>query len=383
MLGPLFRWYLLAKSQGLDIELKKSIHIGLIGYFVSIFVPSGLGLDGSRALYAMKKCPGQAVTVVSTLVMDRLIGLLSMVLLGGVFGGLLFLQNFDPMLGVLVLGLWLAVFGFLAIGLVIFSARFANLFAPLTRWSILERVHSALVSYREHKIKLFEGLLLTLPGHVGIFAATYFGFVAFDVQVSPLNVFALSPIVNLSNLIPLTPMGIGVSEWVASVMYSRYDSTCGADVNMVLRLVNVFLMMLCGVGMLFPVFDKADGATVQVEASDQTCESSNASTISGAAAADSTNTAGSAKPAPPDTTDPCITAAGTTAAGTTAADSAAAETTTAGTTAAKTPFHEPGNGDDNANLGASVVPLQNGDALLESETGDTVVVLARKPSQEE
>ncbi len=260
MLGPLFRWYLLAKAQGLDIELKKSIHIGLIGYFVSIFVPSGLGLDGSRAVYAMRRCPGQAVKVVSTLVMDRLIGLASMVFLGAVFGGLLYLQNFDPLLGIIVLGLWFGLAGFLAIGLVILSPGFAGLFNPLKRWMIFERVHSALVSYREHRIKLFEGFLLTVPGHIGIFAATYFGFIAFDINLPALNVFALSPIVSLSNLIPLTPMGIGVSEWVASVMYARYHYTGGADVNMVLRLVNVFLMMLCGIGFLFPVFDKEDEA---------------------------------------------------------------------------------------------------------------------------
>lgn len=57
LLGPLFRWYLLAKAQSLDIELRESIHIGLIGYFASIFVPSGLGLDGSRAVYALRRCP--------------------------------------------------------------------------------------------------------------------------------------------------------------------------------------------------------------------------------------------------------------------------------------------------------------------------------------
>lgn len=264
MLGPLFRWYLLAKAQGLDIELKKSIHIGLIGYFVSIFVPSGLGLDGSRAIYAMRRCPGQAVKVVSTLVMDRLIGLASMVFLGALFGLLLFLQSGDPVLGLLVLGLWMILGGFTGIVMVILSPAFAKLFMPLTQWPVFERVHSALVSYREHKIKLFEGFILTIPGHVGILAATYFGFVSFNLSVPVLNVFAIAPIVSLSNLIPVTPMGIGVSEWVASVMYARFHYTNGADVNMVLRLVNVFLMLLCGIAMLFPVFEK--GATAEGEA---------------------------------------------------------------------------------------------------------------------
>lgn len=258
MLGPLFRWHLLARAQGLDIDLKKSIHVGLVGYFVSIFVPSGLGLDGSRALYAMRKCPGQAVKVISTLVMDRLIGLFCMVFLGAAFGGLLWLQSKDPILGILVLGLWAAMLGFVGITLVILSPGFASMFAPLTKWMIFDRVHSALVSYREHKIKLLEGFILTVPGHVGLLAATYFGFVAFDIQIPCLNVFAIAPIVSLSNIIPLTPMGIGVSEWVASVLYSRYHFTGGADVNMVLRLVNMSLMAVCGVAMLFPLFDKEE-----------------------------------------------------------------------------------------------------------------------------
>lgn len=257
LLGPLFRWYLLAKAQGLDIELRQSVHIGLIGYFASIFVPSGLGLDGSRAVYALRRCPGQTVKIVSTLVMDRLIGLTSMISLGAVFGGLLLLQKFDSLLALFVSCLWVTLAGLIGLTLVILSERFASLFSPLRkRWRIFDRVHEALVSYRDHKSKLLEGLVLTIPGHVCIMAGTYFAFVAMNLVVPPMSVFGLTPIVNLSVIVPLTPMGLGVSEWVASTLYARYQYIGGADVNMALRLVTLVLMVMCGVATLFPVFDR-------------------------------------------------------------------------------------------------------------------------------
>lgn len=256
LLGPLFRWYLLAKAQSLDIELRESIHIGLIGYFASIFVPSGLGLDGSRAVYALRRCPGQTVKIVSTLVMDRLIGLTSMISLGAIFGGLLLLQQYDSLLAVFVSILWMALAGLVGITLVILSERFSNLFSPLRRWRIFDRVQEALVSYRDHKSKLLEGLILTIPGHVCILAGTYFAFVSMRLMVPPLSVFGLTPIVNLSAIIPLTPMGLGVSEWVASTLYARYQYLGGADVNMALRLVTLVLMLMCGLATLFPVFDR-------------------------------------------------------------------------------------------------------------------------------
>jgi uncharacterized membrane protein YbhN (UPF0104 family) len=62
--------------------------------------------------------------------------------------------------------------------------------------------------------------------------------------------FFAAPLVILSSLIPLTPLGIGVTDGAAAELFARAAMPGGAAVTMLLRAVFVVICLGCGVALL-------------------------------------------------------------------------------------------------------------------------------------
>jgi hypothetical protein len=56
----------------------------------------------------------------------------------------------------------------------------------------------------------------------------------------------------MSQAIPLTPLGLGVTEGIASVLYPVVGLRGGAEVVILLRAFTVLLFALCGLSFLKP-----------------------------------------------------------------------------------------------------------------------------------
>jgi glycosyltransferase 2 family protein len=250
---PLLRWHLLVRARSFDLSCVESLHIGLIGNFLGIVVPSGIGADGIKAAYLGKRYPGHAAEAISTVIVDRLLGLSSMLLLGLLFGLLLLSVHKSVVLQTAIVAtavICLCVIAVWIAALSPLSQQAANLCGSLP---FVQRLINGVAAYKHSPAALSTGLLLSAIGHMSGFMAVYVFFVAIGSPVELLQVAGITPIANLSALIPITPLGLGVSDSISAILFSSQNQAHGADINMLSRLVTVAITIAGGLSFLVPV----------------------------------------------------------------------------------------------------------------------------------
>jgi uncharacterized membrane protein YbhN (UPF0104 family) len=79
------RWFLLVRAQDLPFTLRNAFRLGLIGYFFNTFLPGAVGGDLVKATFIAREQRRRTVAV-STVLMDRAIGLLGLIAIVAVIG---------------------------------------------------------------------------------------------------------------------------------------------------------------------------------------------------------------------------------------------------------------------------------------------------------
>lgn len=77
----IYRWVLLLRSSGVPISTARAADIFLVSSFVGSFLPAGVGADAARA-YSLRNKIGQGGEALASVVVDRLLGTLSLGLMG-------------------------------------------------------------------------------------------------------------------------------------------------------------------------------------------------------------------------------------------------------------------------------------------------------------
>ena len=91
----------------------------------------------------------------------------------------------------------------------------------------------------------------------------YFFFLAYDYNVSLLNIFSLFPFVILLSLLPITPSGIGLREISFIYIFSEYsDAHVSLLVSLSYYAFNLCLTALLGLFFISKFFEKQDLANL-------------------------------------------------------------------------------------------------------------------------
>ncbi len=245
----IMRWWGLARAQGLPISGGAVMRTGLRGLFTQLFVPGGLGTDGLRLLYVRSRYRERLVHGIASLLADRLSGLIGLVLLGTAacvlhwrLGGdtrlLPLLYFFSTLLAAGVLGLLLlGVIGALP------------LFARASRLRWLAEAIDAGRAYARHKWALAAAIGLSMFGHAVTAGAACLALAALGDSPPPLDVLAITSALNLVRMIPITPMGLGVADGAAEMLFALIGLSSGAELQMLLRVLSVLLFL--GAGLSF------------------------------------------------------------------------------------------------------------------------------------
>ena len=80
------RWYVLVRAQGLPFTLSGALRLGLIGYYLSTFLPGSVGGDIIKAAYIAREQSRRTVSV-ATVLIDRAVGLAGLFWLVAFLGG--------------------------------------------------------------------------------------------------------------------------------------------------------------------------------------------------------------------------------------------------------------------------------------------------------
>jgi uncharacterized protein (TIRG00374 family) len=76
----ILRWILLLRARGIQISTGEAVHLFLVSSFVGSFLPAGIGADAARA-YGLSRDSATASDAVASVAVDRLLGVLSLVVM--------------------------------------------------------------------------------------------------------------------------------------------------------------------------------------------------------------------------------------------------------------------------------------------------------------
>ncbi len=252
---------LLFRSARLTLSLSNSVQLNLIGFFFSTFLPGAAGGDIAKLVYATKENRGRRAEVATVLVLDRLVGLFSLILLP-----LLFAPFFPGLLrSVPVLKRILYLDGLLGAAM-LFGSALLMFFTPVRTWlasllgrwpgikSLALRVIDGLVAHGKARATLFYALLLSLLANLALIVVTGLGLYAVAPTSFSSRLVLVAPMGHLVNSLPLTPGGIGVGETAFNALFDLAGMDGGAETLLCVRLWNFLVGLL---GLLVYIFGVA------------------------------------------------------------------------------------------------------------------------------
>jgi len=244
------RWHLLLESLGIRLTFGRSLVLNLVGAFYNAFMPGTTGGDLVKAYYASKQTSQRTRAVLSVLI-DRIIGLMALILIGGAMAAYQW-EIPDCRRVAIASGL---ITGAVALGLIVFYSRrlrrWTGLDFILKRLPMQKQVQKAVAAmeiYRDRPMPLVTALLLSFPVHVtAILSATFAGR-AFGLPLPMFYYWVVLPVVALAGAIPISPQGAGVMEFFTVELTRRHGVTIAQAfaLTMSIRLVQVLWNLVAG-----------------------------------------------------------------------------------------------------------------------------------------
>jgi uncharacterized protein (TIRG00374 family) len=236
------RWYILVRAQDLPFTLGNALRLGMIGYYLSAFLPGSVGGDIIKATFIAREQSRRTVAV-ATVLIDRAIGLCGLfwlvALVGGFFWKAGYLETivrneaaavFLEFIVSVALGFLLASLAFwLLLG--VLPQRRADKFA--WRLSRIPRIGHSLAEfwravwmYRCRGRAVGVAILLAMIGHVGFVLTFYFAALTLHqaTEVPTLAThFLIVPVGMAIQAGCPTPSGVGGGEVGYGELYRRVD----------------------------------------------------------------------------------------------------------------------------------------------------------------
>jgi uncharacterized membrane protein YbhN (UPF0104 family) len=244
------RWHFLVRAVGLSLSWKQTLRISLIGHCAAVWTPAGLGLDGVRLWRTRRLVPGDMPRVLASTFWDRALGVWTILILSAIgCAVLLFLAPFDLM-PELRRALW---------GVLLFCAVLSlwplipqRWFFALLQKRLSNQANASVASLDFQSANWKAALLLAFATHGCNALALWCALRALGGGESLPSTLLVAPLVILSSLIPLTPLGLGVTDAAASTLIHLIGNSSGAEATMLGRATFVMLSALCGLAWLWP-----------------------------------------------------------------------------------------------------------------------------------
>ena len=253
-----YRWLGLLSSLGR--ALRPPFHILMRIFFISTFVgtflPASVGGEAFRA-FSLTRHHVSGPDAIASVFMDRMMGVLSVLILGG--GGLFLAKNLarDPLV---LSGLTITACGCVVVALLIFNRQAATLAHHISgclRFKKLKKIGSELIDaiqrYALHRNTLFYVLLCSIAVQIIRILIAYFIGKSLHIDLSLQVYFTLMPLIVLIMLLPVTVSGIGTSQAAFVWFFGRVGVT--AEEAFALSVIFVGLSILGNIpgGILYTI----------------------------------------------------------------------------------------------------------------------------------
>jgi uncharacterized protein (TIRG00374 family) len=234
-----WRWNLLNGALGFGISYREAFSLSMIGLLFTVVIPGSVGGDVIKAYYVGTRVPKRRAHALTTILMDRFLGLLSLLTLctaGVCWNAHVILAN-----KVMTTLATFVVAAFLGSSLLLIAAvLFSNQVTGLLR-RLVERVplahhavksFEALEAFRTKPGVLLIGVLITLPSHLIACLGMRVAMGMVGAADMPLERFLLIvPLGLISTVIPLSPGGVGIGQAAFFGLGEALSRGTGADVS--------------------------------------------------------------------------------------------------------------------------------------------------------
>lgn len=265
LLPPLFcmvRWKWILDAQGMKLGWGRVNSIFFIGLFFNSFMIGPTGGDLVKAYYTARETNHQKTEAVSTILIDRVIGLLVLALIAGV----MILARWDFFMGNAISRIYawpaLTVCAILlGGGVVAFSVHLFEVFPWIKRWNhiklvgkvleTVERVYSAFYVCRAKPLLLLRLVLASVAVQFSFVGVGWYVGHALGMHVTFIDYLSFIPLVGLISAVPLTPGGTGVREAASIHLWSALG--IASDQALLLAFIPYLFMLIWGLpgGILF------------------------------------------------------------------------------------------------------------------------------------
>ncbi len=214
------RWYLLIRGLGLPFHLRDAFRLGSLGYMLNQVSPGSVGGDLLKAVFVAKEHPEKKTEAVASVLLDRMIGLYSILLVASV-GLILVGQSPEPhaILSTMQTIVWTAAAtGTAGLMFALSPAATTGIVRKLVDrvpvvGHILIRLLETVAVYRRRRRYLVGALGLALVTHNLVIVAFWIicrGLPVYDPSL--IETASIVPLGLAISAIPLTPGGLGTLE---------------------------------------------------------------------------------------------------------------------------------------------------------------------------
>ncbi|MDP8298838.1 MAG: lysylphosphatidylglycerol synthase transmembrane domain-containing protein [Candidatus Tantalella remota] len=247
-------WRLKVVFDGEDLVLpfSEALQLTLVGYFFNNFMPTAVGGDIIKAHYA-GRFNGKKLPSYASVLMDRLIGLFTILIIAGVA---LFVDRGRFQVGALK-PLVMALLALGISGFVIATNRtvavfMERLFAKMKMFGLGERfraIYSIVHDYRNRHSVVIKASLLSGLAQCTYYVIVFMCFTALGKNVPLGNVFLIMPVVIFISMVPSIG-GLGVREGAMLAFFAPLAGRETAFAVSLLVLAGLFIVSIFG-GMVY------------------------------------------------------------------------------------------------------------------------------------
>ncbi len=213
------RWSLLIKAQGFPVPMARLGALYLVGHFFNTFLPGATGGDLVKAYYAARESPERKTEAVTTVFIDRMIGLLGLIVLTVLVTALRirFFLNVPRMKWALAVNIALLL-GTAATAVVLFRRHIFEEGSPLSRLGrgrfggVMRKAYDAIRFCVTHRALVSSTLLISIVNHLVLILCAYMIGLGLNIKLSLFDYLAIFPVVNTISALPFTPSGFGTRE---------------------------------------------------------------------------------------------------------------------------------------------------------------------------
>jgi uncharacterized protein (TIRG00374 family) len=261
-----WRCRVLLQAKGLDASVSYAVVLYFTSQFFNIFLPTSLGGDVARGYYLGKKT-GHRADAAATVIMERLLGFVALIMLVMIALPFCFMLVEDATILYVALSLCLAVLLFI---LALLSPRVTD-FALSHRIRSLERL-SGQVKALLNSLRSFEGrsrlvlaLILSLGFQLVAAYTTYLLAIGLGQSIPLLYFFLIFPLVQIISMFPFTLSGLGVREGAFVYLFTLMgvDPQTGLSIGL-LFFAQLLVLSIIG-GMIYFLCHAADRAVPGVD----------------------------------------------------------------------------------------------------------------------